>query len=57
MVRGSNGETVMPVPPARTDNWAKGANNVANPERLPEGFVRHLVNLDPGTPSRGFGPT
>lgn len=31
----------------RTDNWAKGANNVAKPERLPEGFVRNLVNLDP----------
>lgn len=31
----------------RTDNWAKGANNIAKPERLPEGFVRHLVNLDP----------
>lgn len=31
----------------RADNWAKGANNVAKPERLPEGFVRHLVNLDP----------
>lgn len=37
----------MPVPPTRTDNWAKGANNIAKPERLPEGFVRHLVNLDP----------
>lgn len=31
----------------RTDNWAKGANNIAKPERLPEGFVRSLVNLDP----------
>lgn len=31
----------------RTDNWAKGANNLARPERLPEGFARHLVNLDP----------
>lgn len=38
----------MPAPPTRTDNWANGANNVAKPERLPEGFVRHLVNLDPG---------
>lgn len=37
----------MPAPQTRTDNWAKGANNVAKPERLPEGFVRHLVNLDP----------
>lgn len=33
--------------PIRTDNWSKGANNVANPERLPDGFVRELVNLDP----------
>ena len=31
----------------RTDNWAKGANNIAKPERLPAGFVRELVNLDP----------
>lgn len=31
----------------RTDNWAKGANNLAKPERLPEGFVRHLSNVDP----------
>ncbi|MFI8981503.1 hypothetical protein [Ectopseudomonas khazarica] len=37
----------MPVPPIRTDNWAKGANNIAKPERLPAGFVRELVNLDP----------
>ena len=37
----------MPVPPIRTDNWAKGANNIARPERLPEGFSRELVNLDP----------
>lgn len=33
--------------PIRTDNWAKGANNLARPERLPEGFVRSLTNLDP----------
>lgn len=32
---------------ARTDNWAKGANNLAKPERLPAGFVRDLVNLEP----------
>lgn len=31
----------------RTDSWVNGANNVAKPERLPEGFVRDLVNLDP----------
>lgn len=37
----------MPAPSTRTDNWAKGANNIAKPERLPEGFVRELVNLDP----------
>lgn len=37
----------MPVPANRTDDWAKGANNIAKPERLPEGFVRELVNLDP----------
>lgn len=33
--------------PIRSDSWAKGANNIAKPERLPEGFVRSLVNLDP----------
>ena len=37
----------MPAPTTRTDNWAKGANNIAKPERLPAGFVRELVNLDP----------
>lgn len=31
----------------RRDTWALGANNVAPPERLPEGFARDLVNLDP----------
>ena len=31
----------------RADSWVKGANNIAKPERLPEGFVRELVNLDP----------
>lgn len=30
----------------RKDNWAKGANNIANPSRLPEGSVRDLLNLD-----------
>lgn len=33
--------------PLRTDSWAKGANNLDRPERLPEGFVRSLTNLDP----------
>lgn len=37
----------MPAPSIRTDNWLKGANNIAKPERLPAGFVRELVNLDP----------
>lgn len=37
----------MQSSPTRSDNWAKGANNIAKPERLPEGFVRDLVNLDP----------
>lgn len=37
----------MAGPPIRTDNWANGANNVAKPERMPEGFVRGLVNFDP----------
>ena len=31
----------------RADSWVNGANNIAKPERLPEGFVRELVNLDP----------
>lgn len=31
----------------RQDSWAKGANNLARPERLPGGFVRSLTNLDP----------
>lgn len=29
------------------DNWARGANNLASKDRLPDGFVRHAVNLDP----------
>lgn len=33
--------------PLRSDNWAKGANNIAKPERLPEGYARELLNLDP----------
>jgi hypothetical protein len=28
-------------------DWSKGANNLASSDRLPEGFVRHAVNLDP----------
>ncbi len=28
-------------------DWAKGANNLAQKDRLPEGFVRNAVNLDP----------
>jgi len=37
------------IKPIRADNWAKGANNLAKPERLPEGFVRSLTNLDPSS--------
>lgn len=29
------------------ESWARGANNLAKPERLPEGFVRELINVDP----------
>lgn len=29
------------------NNWAKGINNLAPANRLPEGFVRDLLNLDP----------
>lgn len=31
----------------RQDSWPLGANNVAKPNRLPEGAVRDSVNLDP----------
>lgn len=31
----------------RTDNWALGANNMARPDRLPDGHVRQLINLNP----------
>lgn len=31
----------------KTQDWAKGANNIASKGRLPEGFVRHAVNVDP----------
>lgn len=27
-------------------SWAGGTNNVADPERLPEGYARAVVNLD-----------
>lgn len=30
-----------------TSDWGKGANNLAPKDRLPEGFVRHAVNVDP----------
>ena len=29
------------------DNWAAGANNIAKPERLPDGAVVGAVNVDP----------
>lgn len=31
----------------RYGDWSRGANNVASKDRLPEGAVRHAVNLDP----------
>lgn len=30
----------------KVQNWGKGSNNVDNPERLPEGFARSIVNMD-----------
>lgn len=27
--------------------WANGANNIASKDRIPEGFIRHGVNVDP----------
>lgn len=33
--------------PIRTDNWSKGANNVASRDRLPENSVRAAINVDP----------
>lgn len=33
----------------RTDNWALGANNMARPDRLPDGHVRQLINLNPNS--------
>lgn len=32
----------------RRDNWKAGINNIARPNRLPDGAVRDLVNLNPG---------
>lgn len=32
--------------PIRRDNWARGANNIDPPNRLPDGFVRRLTNVD-----------
>lgn len=37
----------MPAPTNRKDSWGKGANNLDKPDRLPEGFARNLVNLEP----------
>lgn len=34
----------------RLNDWSKGANNIAQPSRLPEGAARRIINLDP-TPS------
>lgn len=31
----------------KTRAWAKGANNIESRDRLPDGFVRHAVNIDP----------
>ena len=31
----------------RADSWPAGANNIAKPERLPEGAVAGAVNVDP----------
>jgi hypothetical protein len=36
-----------------TDNWVKGANNIAPADRLPEGHVRSALNVDP-TPGGKF---
>lgn len=32
----------------RRDNWKAGINNIARPNRLPDGALRDLVNLNPG---------
>jgi len=31
----------------KADNWAAGANNIAEKDRLPKGAMRHAVNVDP----------
>lgn len=31
----------------RRNNWSAGSNNIAQPHRLPEGYARRLVNLEP----------
>lgn len=35
----------------RQNNWSKGANNRARPNRLPEGFYRDSVNVNPSQDS------
>ena len=30
----------------KTQGWSKGVNNTAQDKRVPEGFVRHAVNVD-----------
>lgn len=37
----------MPVDEAKLENWPGGANNRAPADRLPDGFVRDLINLHP----------
>lgn len=37
----------MPVEEVALNNWANGMNNLTPSNRLPEGFVRDLLNLDP----------
>lgn len=42
----------------RRDSWPAGINNIAQPDRLPDGAVRDLLNLDPsegGTLDRRAG--
>lgn len=40
-----NKETTV-VETTRRDNWSQGANNIAQPDRLPAGAVRSLINFD-----------
>lgn len=37
----------MPVEEVALSSWGKGINNLAPANRLPEGFVRDLLNFDP----------